>query len=406
MTAAAKLELRNGETIRAYLEELVRLKSPVQLWMEGSDATPFETTLQTVSPITFSLTSTPGMELGQVVNLSFMLDARRFITQGKVVAAGVFRIPFSIVQGERRGAFRAPFDRSSQAEVFAVEQAAGTVLGGRTILGRLLDLSIQGLRVALEEVGTLGASGAALKVGDVFQSVRITGLPLTPPIHCRGTVAHLGATEPYAGLLLEGISEGDQKNIERLLIPRLPATFGEVFPARRRKPDFADKLGAPTPTQIKAKAPELVGGALASAADRPDPSGRPAGALLRLRKSGKKILFLSGHPGTPALVDGFRQDGFRQVSEARSYQEAKTLAEQIRFDLVILDLRVGAHWAQDIMESLASHDLLLDTPVILVVEHRNEGVNTVARALGAVHVHDRRQSCAELLPVACRLLLD
>jgi CheY-like chemotaxis protein len=243
-------------------------------------------------------------------------------------------------------------------------------------------------------------------VGDVFQSVRITGLPLTPPIHCRGTVAHLGATEPYAGLLLEETSEGDQKNIERLLIPRLPATFGEVFPARRRKPDFADKLGAPTPTQIKAKAPELVGGALASAADRPDPSGRPAGALLRLRKSGKKILFLSGHPGTPALVDGFRQDGFRQVSEARSYQEAKTLAEQIRFDLVILDLRVGAHWAQDIMESLASHDLLLDTPVILVVEHRNEGVNTVARALGAVHVHDRRQSCAELLPVACRLLLD
>ena len=51
-----KPELRDGETIRAYLEELVRMKAPVQLWKDAS-AAPFETTLQAVSPITFSTTT-------------------------------------------------------------------------------------------------------------------------------------------------------------------------------------------------------------------------------------------------------------------------------------------------------------------------------------------------------------
>ena len=404
-----KLELHHGETIRAYLEELVRLKTPVQLWKGEAGAAPFETTLQAVSPITFSLTTTPPLEPGQVLNLSFMLDSHRFLAHGKVVTSGVLRIPPSIAQGERRTHFRGPFERPDQATVLAVEHSAGSVLGGRTLLGRLLNLSPAGLRVSLDELGALSGSGGELKAGDRFQAVCISGLPLTPVIQGAGTVAHVARAgpEPYAGLALDGLSELDQKNIQRLLIPKVPASFGEAFPARKRKTDFADQLGAPTPVQVKAKAPEMVARNLDGSAI-PAQAGGPQAttAVMRLRKAGKKILLLSAHAATPALAEALRQDGFRQVFEARTYQEAKTLADQARFDLLVLDIRVGSHWANDIMDMLWSYDLLTSTPVILMVDHRNEGARTIAASLDAIHIHERSRPFDALLPVLYEHLLE
>ena len=126
-----KPELRNEDTIRAYLEELVRLKSVVQLSLPQSTEKPFETTLEQVSKATFSSTTTPLLETGQTLQLAFMLDARRFIAQVQVVATGVFSgSPPVIGLGERRnhprGRLRPHQDR---ATVFAVERGAGTFLG-------------------------------------------------------------------------------------------------------------------------------------------------------------------------------------------------------------------------------------------------------------------------------------
>ena len=399
-----KLELRNGETIRAYLDELARLKTPVQLWPAGTSDAPFETTVQSVTPVTFSSTTTPQLAPGQLLNLAFMLDARRFTAQVKVVASGVFRIPLSLAQGERRAHFRGTFDRAEPAQVLAVEQCCETFLGGRLLQGKLLDLSQQGLRLALTEVGTLSGRGADLKPGDGFASVCITGLPFTPPIHCRGRIAHLGRnSEAHAGLVLEGVSEGEARNIERILAPRFPATFGEAFPARKRRTDVADQLGAPTPVKVKAKAPEIVERAAAPppVAERAVPT-----AVMRLRKASKRILLLSEHRSSPALAEAFREDGFKQVVEAKSYLEAKSLASQGRFDLLLLDMRVGTHWGGDIMTLLRSHELLLDTPVILLVDFRNDGSLAIAGALGAVWAHERRTPFADLLPVVYKLLLE
>jgi CheY-like chemotaxis protein len=397
-----KLELRNGETIRAYLDELARLKIPVQLWL-GEDDKPFETTLQGVSPITFSSTTTPPLEPGRAITLSFMLEARRFIAQVKVVASGVFRIPLTIAQGERRAEFRGLFERNELAQVFGVEQRWGTVFGGRTFQGKLLDLSPHGLRVALNEVGSLSGASGALQAGDWFAAVCITGLPFTPPIHARARVAHVvrGGPEPFAGLALEELSEGDQRNLQRILTPRFPTTFGEAFPAKKRRMDLADQLGAPTPVKIKAKAPEIVH------RDVPAPEERVASsAVVRIRKAGKKILMLSEHAGSPALVEAFRADGFKNVVAVRSYPEAKAAASQTRFDMLVLDIRVGSHWAGDIVESLRSHDLMLDTPIILVVEHRNEGSVAIATAIDASWIHERRKPSEDLLPVVAKLLLE
>ena len=407
----ARQELRDGETIRAYLDEVARLQTPVQIWLPGAPGAPFETTLQKVSPITFSTTTTPPMEPGQVLDVSFMLDSRRFVAKGKVVTPGVFRIPVSIAQGERRGGFRVPFDREP-ARVFAVEHLWGTVLGGRTLLGRLLNLGTQGLRVGLDELGNLGSlavPAGPLRPGDRFGWICIDGLPFTPRIHCRARVAHLAPAgpEPSAGLHLEDLAERDCKHLERILIPRFPATFGEAFPARRRKTDFADQLGAPAPTQARTRAPELVNHAMGAAEPAPAAVSRtPAGAVMRLRRAARKLLFLSANPGTAALAEAFRQDGFKQVFEAQTYQQAKVIAEQAKVDLLFVDVRIGAHWTRDILRTLASHGLLVGTPVVLMTDQRSDVVSVQAQELSAVHVHERRREPGDLLEVVCRWLLD
>lgn len=400
-------ELRNGETIRAYLDELARLKAKVQLWPVETPEAPFETTLQSVTPVTFTTTTTHHLVQGQVLCLAFMLDARRFLAQVKTVTSGVFRIPLSIAQGERRSQFRGAFDRTELARVLAVEDRAETLLGGRTLHGKLLDLSQGGLRVALEEVGVLSGPGDELKVGDRFATICVTALPFIPQIHCRGTVAHVARNgpEPHVGFALEGLSEGDLRNIERILTPRYPPTFGEAFPTRKRRIELADRLGTPTPTLVLAKAPEILGRAAAAAqpvaAERTVNSG-----VLRIRKAGKKILVLSEHAGTPVLAEAFRQDGFKQVVETRTFLEAREAASQSRFDLFLLDIRVGRHWAGDIMETLHGLDLMLDTPVILMVDYRNDGARAMVKALGALCMHERNQPYEDLVPLLYKLLLE
>lgn len=406
-----KAELRNAETIRAYLDELVRLKTPVQLWMAHSDAIAFETTLERCTASTFSTTTTPLLETGQVLNLSFMLDTRRFITYTKVMATGVFSIPLSIAQGERRDRLRATFDRNDGAEVFAVEHLNGTVASGRAVLGKLLDLSLQGLRVALDDTAILSGEGLPLRRGDTFAAICINNLPHTPTIHCSGVVAHIIRTSPKglsAGFLLSGVADGDQRNIDRILARRFPATFGQAFPNKKRKTDIADQVGTPTATQVKSKAPEVVAVSLEVVAPpAPRPQRPPLTAVMRLRKLGKKILFLSANlEATPILAEAFRQDGFKNVFEARSFLDAQNLAKKMHFDLLLLDVKVGGHWGKDMMGALRSHQLLVDTPIILVAEHRNEGSGDVADALQAVHVHERGETYDDLLPLLHRLLLD
>lgn len=399
-----QLELRNGETIRAYLDELARLKIPVQLWLPTDDK-PFETTLSHVSPITFSSTTTPQLEPGQTLDLSFMLEARRFIARVKALSSGVFRIPLILAQGERRAEYRGVFERSEPAEAMAVELRSSSVLGGKLVLGKLLDLSPHGLRLALGEVGSVSGPGDDLKIGDRFASICITGLPFTPPIHGRARVAHLArdVAEPYAGLTLEGLTEGDQRRVERVLAPRMPTTFGEAFPAKKRKTDIADELGTPTAVKAKTKAPEIV---LREAPPPPAPERPVTTPVMRLRKSSKKLLFLSEHRATPALAEAFRQDGFKHVVEVKSYPEAKAAAGQTRFDLLFLDVRVGRHWGGDMMKSLHDLDLLVDVPVILLVDHSTDGALVIARSLEALCIHERDKPFEDLLPLVYQVVLE
>ncbi len=271
-----KSELHDGTTIRAYLDELVLRKTPVQLLVPEPNGLPFETTISKVGRDTFTTTRTPPLPEGTQLNIAFMLDARRFTAPTRVMATGVFRIPSAVAQGERRQRFRAPFARGEGVEVFACERLAVPFAGGRTLVGRLVDLSVEGLRLVQEELAGLDGAPAPLRRGDRFDVVCIRGLPFTPTVQCAGVVAHVVADPdgPSVGFLLIGMGENDEKNVERVLAPRYPTTFGQAFPRMHRKTDLADQPGPPQPTLAAVKAPEVV--IRPPLLRRPPRSARPA----------------------------------------------------------------------------------------------------------------------------------
>lgn len=404
-----KAELRDGETIRAYLDELAFLKTPVQLWIPQSDAPPFETTLERISGNGFVTTTTPPLPVDQQLFMSFLLDARRFNANTQVISTGVFRIPSSITQGERRERYRAAFTRAEGIQVFAAEAVADTLLAGRLLLGPLLDLSLQGLRVAVEELDSLGGPPAELKRGDTFERVRIQGLPFTPDIHCRAVVAHVLHEKEgdAAGFYLEDLEPTDQKNIERILARRFPTTFGQAFPKKKRKTDIGDRLGAPEQLPTVARASEVVAAPTPSLpAVKAAPLRPVSSPAMRLRKASRKILILSASPdGGAALAEPMRQDDFRQVQVASSFLEARKCASATRFDLLLLDGKVGGHFGQLILQSLRQHGLLMETPIILVADRRDASILDMAEQLHAIHIHDRRDSYEELVPVLYELLV-
>ena len=210
-----------------------------------------------------------------------------------------------------------------------------------------------------------------------------------------------------AGFLLTDMAEGDRSNIERILARRFPTTFGQAFPKKNRKTDIADLPGAPVATKVAIKAPEVVAIPLAPApapkARVPRPEVTP---VMRIRKSSRKVLVVSAATGEgKTLADHLREDDFKQVYEAGSFLEAKHLAQVSRYDLVLLDVRVGGHLGQMLLEALHKHGLLLNTPVILVADKRDASIEDVAEAIGAVHIHEKRSSYDNLVPALYRLLL-
>jgi CheY-like chemotaxis protein len=403
-----KTELRDGNTIRAYLDDLVLKKAPVQLWITQADTLPFETTIARVARDTFTTTQTPPLPLDQQLNVSFMLDSRRFTAHTQVVSTGVFKIPTSVAVGERRERFRAAFSRTEGIEVFACEKVSAPFIWGRILVGRLVDLSLQGLRVELEEVSAGPGEPTAVKRGDSFASVCISGLPHTPSIQCGGIVAHVryGPNATVAGFLLTGLLETDRKNIERILARRFPTTFGQAFPQKHRKTDIADQAGAPVPVKAVAKAPEVVALPPAPAAPVKERPARPElTAVMRIRKAVRRILIISAASDTgKSLAECLRDDDFKQVFEAKSFLEAQHLARATRFDLVLLDVKVGGHFGQMILEALHRHELLLDTPVILVADRRDASIEAVAEAIDAIYIHEKRAPYEDLLPALYSML--
>lgn len=402
-----KLELRDEETIRAYFDELVLLKSPVQLWLPQSDAPPFDTVVARVAGNTFTTATTPPLAQDQTVFISFLMESHRFNALTQVLGTGVFKLPQSIAQGERRERLRAAFSPSDGIECFGVERLLDSFAAGRHLVGTLMDLSLQGCRVMIEELSSMEGDTGALKRGDVFDGFCIRGLPFTPVIQCRAEICHLNRSSGKltVGLHLGQLRPDDQRNIERILARRFPTTFGQIFPKKKRKTDIGDRLGAPVQKLDAAKVQSVV---VPLAPEEKQPTAAPSKSspVVRIRKAARRILVIGSQDAGSALVAALQEDEFRNVHLATSFLEAKRLAEKSHYDLLLLELKVGGHFGQEILLALQAYGIFMETPLILVADPRDASLEEVAQKLKAIYIHDRRAPYDRLKPVIYRRLVE
>lgn len=378
-------ELRDARMIRAYLDELARLKIPVRLSRGPQDALVFQTTVDHLGPDTFTVTSTPPLEPGATVHLGFLLEASWLTSAVKVTGTGVFTLPAYLVHGERRATPRGAVLEGEAVRFLAVETVEDTVLGGRVVSGRVLDLSAQGLRVALDR-------DAPTRPGDTFALACLSGLPHTPPAFCAARTVHVqGGDTPVAGFALEGVTPLDRMALERILARRLPTTFGRSFPSRKLKTDVGERPGAPTPAKAAPRAPEVVELPPPPAAEPEAAEALRLPAVLRLRRMGRRLLLLASEPADiHPLAQVLWQEGYRNLLSAHDPAGALRLAAAHRFDLVLVELKVGGYWGHGILAGVRGRGLMAGVPAILLADHVNEISRDAAKAMEAVGIHDKR----------------
>jgi CheY-like chemotaxis protein len=124
---------------------------------------------------------------------------------------------------------------------------------------------------------------------------------------------------------------------------------------------------------------------------------------IELRGSGKTVLVVDDNPGIRQAVSrAFLSDGFTVCSEAANGQEAISICEQLKPDLIILDL------SMPMMDGLQAapqlRRLVPNTPIILLTMYGSAFKQDQVAAIGVDLVLSKMEPFSELLDKAHALL--
>lgn len=412
------LELRDRETILAYLEELARLGSAVQVWVGKECLLPYEVRIKLVEEGQKRFLASLGRALPhdverQHIEISFPLDGRRFIARVKCLGregymTAAFSIPESVEEGERRQRVRARFGPREKARVTIL----GDLFDGYGVAGRIMDLSLHGIKIRVDRtIQVRGArvvpnSANVFAMGESLALVRLQDLPHTSQVECSGRVAHieqssLGVT---IGVKLDGLSLADQARIEATLIRRLP-TFARSFPNRKRRKDGelkydrrpGDAVESLGPDEVWEDPSEYEGGeGLLPDDSNPLPLSPLSVSeewrrerLRRIKKHGKRIMVISLDDFERAILAGtLHVDGFRRIVEARNFVEGISALRSGPVDLVFMDFSVGNLQGPALLAKLRQNGLAPEIPVIFLSDSMDVRSLIIAKGSGA-HLHAR-----------------
>lgn len=397
--------LRDPEQVMAYLEQLQRLHSELDLrlvedaevaygaWVEGVN--------EAEGTFTLSLRSRPVQEPrpGTPVFLWFTLDGLRFRTMARFLRRGaymesVFELPSAILHAERRNQARARFTARENVQVTALEGLAE----GIGLNGLLLNLSIGGLLFRVDRAidlrrdrllplrADLLATGAGLAV------VRILDLPRIPELEARGMVRHsdLRGDGLVVGLSFEAMGGLEAQALERLLVERMP-DCGLAFPRKRRRGELDQPEDEP-PSETASLDPDFARELGDQALDELRESIRsPDRAVLLKKRSRQILLVMSDDLARTALLGSLYAEGYRCLYEARGLVQALDQARRHDLDLLILQQRVGPHSALEILDKLRAAERLGGARVLVLKDEEDVRLTLAAKA-GAV---------ARVLPRPC-----
>lgn len=386
-TAEPGRTLADPATIQAYLEELAATGAGVRLAVPGHPPVPavvgvldaaagrFRARLGRPLPVTWIRR--------HEIDLLFALDGVRlaapvrFLERDGYLEAS-FSLPRLVRLGDRRQGLRAHFSPREKASVTALEG----LVGARGVTGRLLDLSMEGLRMRLERAVAHGGRAALepgldlFPVGTRFPVLRLDQLPYSPVVVCAGVVVN--AAQDRGGVALgirfDPLGDLEAQILRQVLARRLPR-FRQGFPERRR-----DKGAAPgvevnvVHDGPRGKAPESPG----------DPV-----------RAGKRLLVAIGDDLDRAIVvAGLQRLGYRRLHEARNPAEAVDQLRLFSMDALVLADPLGAAPATEFLVRLRRHGLARTVPALLLARKVDVRLRVEAKAAEIEHVVPLGDGCA------------
>lgn len=428
--------LQDRSTILAYLEELARLRSAIQIWLQKDDLLPIQARVELVSEEAnqFTISSQRSIPVDLDTRfpreMLFVIDGMRFRSPIRYQGRGgymqaLFQVPDRVFHAERRNKMRARFGQREKAHVTVLED----LFQGTGATGKLVNLSMEGLCMRIERALSirydrrLPLSTALFHQAQELMVVRILDIPNIPMLECNGRVCHLaeGPEGVRMGLFLHGLGAQESSFLHEVLSRRLP-TFGRGFPVKRRRSEMELPVGAQEQGgSAEETFEESEGAENEENVQQPGDANGPEGTqehdetenaekeherLLRLRKAGKRLLLIQSDDLDRAILAGTLQvDGYRQITEARNYLEAIQAIRTVPPDLILIEPQVGTHTAQAVLEKLRKQTECQDVPVVMVASQPDVRTTLMAKMARVAHVmRDPLNFDGELKGVLVKLL--
>jgi len=402
--------LRDTDQILAWLEELHRLGTVVELECSDSDLTPVQAKVRTVVEeagiCSFAFKWKPVKELipGQRVRLVFAMDRQRF--QADLVYQGRgnyleyrFGLPTAIYRAERRDSVR--------VKMRPRDELTATVLQGffegLGLTGTLLDLSRGGCSLALRQAiqikdqKRLAINANLLLPGTPLVLVRLPNLPHLAQVECGGFLCSIrpGCEGVIVGLRFEGMGVPETMILNHFLHERDPG-IPFAFPRKRRFSGLEENEGeillASGPS-VEPAPPAEAGGKeedlppIASEVDSGPKEGLSESEVLkRVQKRGKKILLvMADELERITFLALLQNDGYQCMFEAQSLVQALEHHRRVPLDLVVVDQAVGHVGALKVLEVLRENGLPKEVPKVVIQKSIDHQL-TLANKGGKLHL--------------------
>ena len=359
--------LRDRSTILAYLEEISRLRTQVQLWLNREDLLPANAKVELVGEETGTFTvslqrALPGdLDPRFPIELLFPLDGMRFRCPVRFKERGgylkaIFKLPECVYHAERREKLRTRFGQRESANVTVLEN----LFEGHGATGKLINLSLEGLCMRLEKALSIRENRRLAITTGIFRPkqelmvVRLLDLPRAPLVECSGRVTHLeeGPEGVSLGVHLEGLGTLEAQILHQVMAHRIP-TFARGFPQKRRRSEL--DLEAPGRQEPSDETPPqpLPDPVEVESIDTDRATEGAPDRLNRMKKRGRRILLIQIDDLDRAILAGtLLVDGFSQVKEARSFTEALRWVREGAMDLILIEQQLGTMSAQQLLEQL------------------------------------------------------
>ena len=380
--------LQDRSTILAYLEDLERSGDELRLVVQGHPSLPATVLRLEEEPPRLLVRLGRPLPVTWIrrkeIVLLFTLEGTQLLAPVRFLERGGYletylSLPEFVRHAERRSRMRAHFHAREKATVTVLEG----LLGARGATGRLLDLSMEGLKMRVDRAITvrgqesLPVAEGTFPPGTRFPILRIDQLAYAPVVVCAAVLCHATLREGslHLGMRFEGLGEMETQVLRQVLGRRLPK-FSQGFPERRRKREASQDL--------EPRVVVVHHGAGSEPPDSAAPAADPNKAAKRL------LLVLQDDLERAILVAALQADGYRRIHEARSYAEAMNHVKVFPMDAVILEERVGLEPAGDFLARLRQQGHCESVPKILLADSLDVRTRTLARTAKVDLVHSRK----------------